>query len=239
MVTDSKSNYTSPAGIEFTLTAGRFAGIHPASNVLDVGCGYGEGIANIAREFRCRAVAVDISQENIEIAQNQAIEKRVSHLIVFKHEDISQIDFEKEQFDLILAEGGVLSLLGRRRGLEMFHPWLVSRGWIAFSDLILISDNTPFEILSIFNHETYHYENEDSYRRLVKNAGYSIQLMCLVPPSGWDNYYAHIARRLEDEKGFFSHKDVKFAFHREIDAFYRLQGLRFVGYLVCLARKNC
>jgi hypothetical protein len=62
--------------------------------------------------------------------------------------------------------------------------------------------------------------------------------MSLVPQSGWDNYYAHMARRLEDQKGFFSEKRVKLGFHKEIDVFYRLEAFKYVGYLFCIARKK-
>lgn len=238
MVTDNKSSYTSPAGKEFTLTAGRFAGIHPASRVLDVGCGYGEGICNLTNEFRCKGVALDISEENIECAQELAVERRVSHLITFKHLDVLKADFNSDPFDLICAEGGILSFIGREKGLSLAHSWLVSRGWFSFSDLILLTNDVPAEILSIFDHNSFCYETEESYRQLINSSGFTIQFMCLVPPSGWDNYYAHMARRLEDKKGFFSNMKTKLTCHREIDAFYRLQVLRFVGYLVCIARKN-
>jgi SAM-dependent methyltransferase len=238
MVTDITTNYTSPAGKEFTLTAGRFAGIHPASRILDIGCGYGEGICNLAAEFRCKAVAVDINKSNIEASEKMAVERRVSHLIEFRQMDIVNADFSEEPFDCILAEGGVLSFIGREKGFKLMKPWLVPRGWVEFSDLILISDDAPAEILTIFDHDTYHYETEAGYRKLVEDAGYSIQFMCLVPPSGWDNYYAHMARRLEDAHGFFADKKVKLAFHKEIDVFYRLEAYRFVGYLVCIARKK-
>lgn len=238
MVTDIRTNYTSPAGKEFTLTAGRFAGIHPASRVLDIGCGYGEGICNITTEFRCKAVAVDSNKSNVDYAQNYAIDRKVSHLIEFRHADILKVDFSEEPFDCILAEGGVLSFIGRAKGLRLMHSWLVSRGWIEFSDLILLSEKVPSEVLSIFDHDTYQYETEATYRKLVEDIGFTIQFMSLVPPSGWDNYYAHMARRLEDADGFFADKKVKLAFHKEIDVFYRLEGYRFVGYLVGIARKK-
>ena len=103
---------------------------------------------------------------------------------------------------------------------------------------MLLADETPSEVLTIFEDSLYHYENEGTYRKLVTELGFSIQLMCMVPPSGWDNYYAHMARRLEDSKGFFADRQIKLAFHKEIDVFYRLEGFRYVGYLVCFARKN-
>lgn len=240
MVTDIKSNYTSPAGKEFTSAAGRFAAIHPASSVLDIGCGYGDGISTIVTEFRCKGTAVDKSRENIEFAKTFAAEKKLSHLIEFMESDICACDFSQKPFDLILAEGGILSELGRSKGLEFIKEWLLPRGWCAFSDLILLCEpeKIPPEILSIFNHEKNSFITEEAYRKLIDDAGYSVQFMCLVPPSGWDNYYAHMARRLEDEKGYFADMKVKYAFHKEIDVFYRLEAYRYVGYIVSFIRKK-
>jgi hypothetical protein len=138
----------------------------------------------------------------------------------------------------VLAEGGVLSFVSRGKGLNKAASWLVPRGYFAFSDLIFLSDKVPLEIKNIFEDARYHYETETSYRTLIHKSGFDVQLMCLVPQSGWDNYYAHMARRLEDEKGFFSDKRVKLAFGKEIDAFYRLESFKYVGYLFCIARKK-
>lgn len=238
MVTDPKTNYTSPAGKEFTFAAARFAGINPSSRVLDIGCGYGEGACNLASEFRCKVTANDISKENLEFARMIAVERNVSHLISFEQADIIKSDYSKNPFDLIVAEGGVFSFISRRKGLSLSSSWLVPRGWLAFSDLIMISDKVPDEIKTIFEDEIYHYETEYSYRNLISDLGFDIKFMCLVPVSGWDNYYAHMARRLEDNKGFFSDRRIKLAFHREIDVFYRLEGFRYVGYLFCIVRKK-
>jgi SAM-dependent methyltransferase len=238
MVTDLHSHYSSPAGKEFSLAAGYFAGINPASRILDMGCGYGDGATNMAEQFRCNVTAIDISKDNIASARQLAESKNLSHLITFENIDIIDADFAEQPFELILAEGGVLSFISRTKGLAKAASWLHSRGWFAFSDLIVLSDKIPDEIKNIFEDATYHYESETSYRTLLHNAGFDIHLMGLVPQSGWDNYYAHMARRLEDEKGFFSNKRIKLAFHKEIDVFYRLEGFKYVGYLFCIARKK-
>ena len=238
MVTDLHSNYSSPAGKEHTRAAGRFALINPASRVLDMGCGYGDGATNLAQEFRCRVTAIDISEENIGLARSLAIDKGVSHLINFETKSILEADYAEEPFDLVLAEGGVLSFISREKGMSLASSWLNARGWFAFSDLILQSERVPDEVRRIFEDEKYHYETEASYRAMIVRAGFDIQLLCMVPQSGWDNYYAHMARRLEDDKGFFADKRIKLAFHKEIDVFYRLEGFRYVGYLFCIARKT-
>jgi SAM-dependent methyltransferase len=238
MVTDPHSNYSSPAGRECTLAAGRFALLTPASRVLDMGCGYGAGACNLAREFRCKVSAIDISEENIKLARTLAEKNSVSHLITFTVGNILEADFSKEPFDLAVAEGGVLSFVSREKGLSLANQWLAPRGWLAFSDLIFLSDKLPGEVKRIFEDEKYHYESESGYRAMVASAGFDIHLMCLLPQSGWENYYAHMARRLEDKKGFFADKKIKLAFHKEIDVFYRLEGFKYVGYLFCIARKT-
>lgn len=238
MVTDSNTNYTSPAGREFTFAAARFAGINPSSLVLDMGCGFGDGPCNLAEEFRCRIIACDSNNESIDQAQHMAIERHVSHLISFEHRDISSADYNETSFDLILAEGGVLSCIGRNRGLQLAASWLQPRGWFSFSDLVVIATSIPKEIRSIFDDDHYHYETEHSYRDLLKTAGFDVHFISLVPPSGWDNYYAHMARRLEDKNGMFADRKIKLAFHREIDAFYRIEAYKYIGYLFGIARKN-
>ena len=238
MVTDIYSNYTSPASRECTLAAGRFAAVNPASRVLDMGCGYGDGACTLAKEFRCKVTAMDISPENIDAARQLAIEKRVSHLITFEQKDILTADYATEPFELVLAEGGTFSFIGRRKGLQLANRWLIARGWCAFSDLIFYSDKVPDEIRHIFEDEVYHYETEASYRTLIAESGFDVQFMSLVPQSGWDNYYAHMARRLEDSKGFFADRRIKLAFHKEIDVFYRLEAFRYLGYLLCVVRKK-
>lgn len=237
MTTDDTQSYTSPAGREFTFAAARFAGINPGSRVLDMGCGYGEAACSLAAEFRCRVTAVDISHENIEAGRALAVERGISHLITFECCDVMQADFSEEPFDLVLAEGGVLTFLGRSKGLELACAWTQPRGYFAFSDLTFLSREVPDEVKKIFEHERFQYESEASYRRLVAQAGFEVAFMCLVPPSGWDNYYAHMARRLEDNDGFFADQRVKLAFHREIDVYYRLEGFRYIGYLFGIARR--
>jgi cyclopropane fatty-acyl-phospholipid synthase-like methyltransferase len=186
MVTDLHSNYSSPAGKEHTLAAGRLALVNPASRVLDMGCGYGDGATNLAQEFRCRVTAIDLSEENIAFARSLAVDKGVSHLITFEAKNILETDFSEEPFDLVLAEGGVLSFVSREKGMSLASSWLSSRGWFAFSDLVMLSERVPDEVRRIFEDEKYHYETEGSYRTLIANVGFDIQLLCMVPQSGWE-----------------------------------------------------
>lgn len=239
MVTDLNSTYTSPAGKEFSLLAGRYSGVSPASKVLDLGCGYGAGACNLATEFRCSITALDTNEANLRFAQEAAEKQRISHLIEFLQQDVTTFEGRDDGYDLVMAEGGVLSLLGRKNGIDLAHGLCKSRGWFTFSDLVLLTEerNVPKEVLQIYDNSFYKYESEASYRKLLKESGFEPHIVSLVPPSGWDNYYAHMSRRLEDNEGFFADRRVKELFHREIDVFYRLEGFRYIGYLFGLVRK--
>ncbi|MBN2038051.1 MAG: methyltransferase domain-containing protein [Chitinispirillaceae bacterium] len=238
MVVDPTSNYTSPAGREYSRAAARMAGVNPASRVLDMGCGYGEAACTLAADFRCKVTAVDMNAENVEMGRRISLDKRVSHLITFEVADILTCDYAQTPFDLVLAEGGILSFIARPTGLRLANSWIPESGWLAFSDLVFISEKTPEEIRALFDDEMYHYETEASYRSLVDEAGFDVCCMCLVPPSGWDNYYAHMKRRVEEGAGFFADLKVRQAFKREIELFYQMEGFRYVGYLFCMARKR-
>jgi len=121
MVTDLHSNYSSPAGKEFTLTAGYFAGINPASRILDLGCGYGDGSCNMAQQFRCKVIALDISEENIGLARQLAEAKNVSHLITFETKNLLEADFIDEPFELVLAKVGFSRLFREAKALKGRH----------------------------------------------------------------------------------------------------------------------
>jgi ubiquinone/menaquinone biosynthesis C-methylase UbiE len=101
MVTDLNSNYTSPAGKEFSFAAARYSGINPSSRVLDLGCGYGDASCNLASEFRCKVTACDINEENIKYARQAAVERNVSHLITFVNADLLTLDYTETPFELI------------------------------------------------------------------------------------------------------------------------------------------
>lgn len=240
MVTDINCRYTSPAGKEFTILTGRYTGIAPGSRVLDMGCGLGAGTLALTNRFRCQVVAIDIEESNIEITQAELEKNNLSHLVSLKNMDVLDYELEEEPFDLVMAEGGILSLIGREKGLRFARDMLSDTGWFSFSDLVLLTDekNVPKEVLSIFDNSFYKYETEESYRRKINQAGFESHIISLIPPSGWDNYYAHMSRHLEDKEGIFANQSAKELFHREIDIFYRLEGFRYIGYLYGLLRKK-
>jgi ubiquinone/menaquinone biosynthesis C-methylase UbiE len=79
--------------------------IQPFPAVLDVGCGTGLALLEVARELSptSKLVGVDMSEGMLEVARAKA--KAFGFPASFVHGDIEQIDLPAESFDLIISSG--------------------------------------------------------------------------------------------------------------------------------------
>ena len=155
------------------------------------------------------------------------------HLLISKH---TRRYLREEHY----FPGPAIDRANRSRWLEEGGLTLGARAHGQVEKLVVEYEPSglPDEVKAVFEHDRYHYESEDSYRALVEKAGYSVSFMCLVPPSGWDNYYAHMARRLEDRDGFFSDPQVKLAHRRQLEAQFRRRWSGCRGYVLVQYRRH-
>jgi predicted O-methyltransferase YrrM len=237
MITDPTYNFTSPAGRECIIAAARFAAVNPSSRVLDLGCGGGAGAVTLAKEFRCKVLAVDTRQGFAPEARGLCESEGVSHLVTVDDRDPFETNHSEEPFDLIIAEGGFLKPTLRKTFFEKLPEWLVARGWVAFADKVYVTEQPPSSVQLVFGEAKKQTLSEGAYRELVKESGLDLQYIGLVPPSGWDNYYAHIAKRIAGKGGVYGSGEVKAAMRNEINLFYRMECMKYVGYLFCICRK--
>ncbi|MFP4014729.1 MAG: SAM-dependent methyltransferase [Chitinispirillaceae bacterium] len=236
MVTDTDYRFTSPAGRECILASARFAAVNPSSRVLNLGCGFGAAACLLAKEFRCRVEAVDPRPGLAEAARKHSVRRGVSHLISIHDSDPFSLDFSEDPFDLIIIEGNFLHSHQINSIFQIAPLWLQPRGWVSFSDLVFTVSEIPPEIRLTFGEDQKSLPEEENYQKMIRDARMDLHYIGLVPPSGWDNYYTHMAQRLADRSGYYSDPMVKSALHREIDTFYRHRAIQYLGYLFCITR---
>ncbi|MCL2218611.1 MAG: methyltransferase domain-containing protein [Chitinispirillia bacterium] len=238
MITDPDYNFASPAGREFVYAAARFAAVNPSSRILNLGAGCGAGAATIAKEFRCKILAVDTRQGLALKARTLCEKEAVSHLVTVDTKDPFDTNHAEDPFDLIIAEGGFLKPTVRKTFFEKLPQWLKTRSWVAFADKIYTTEKVPVQVQQTFGEIKKQTLTEEAYREMVKCADLDLHYIGLAPPSNWDNYYGHMAQRIADTEGHFAAPPVRAAMHNEINIFYRMECSKYLGYLSCICRRK-
>lgn len=75
-----------------------------AKEILYVGSGIGVGPAYIARHFKCRVMAVDLSDKMLKWTIQRAHEEGVSDKVDVRQANILHLPFEDNRFDVVLVE---------------------------------------------------------------------------------------------------------------------------------------
>ena len=238
MITESDYNFVSPAGREYMIAAARFAAVNPSSRVLDLGCGSGAGAVTIAREFRCKILAVDTRPGLAVEARTLCEREGVSHLVTVDAQDPFETNHADDPFELIIAEGGFLKPTLRKTFFEKLPQWLLPRGWVSFADRIYTTDQVPSPVQAAYGEIKKQTLNEEAYREMVKAAGLDLQYIGLAPPSNWDNCYGHMAKMMAGGEGYFGADAIKTALNNEINLFYKMDCLKYLGYLFCICRRK-
>jgi SAM-dependent methyltransferase len=83
------------------------------AGILDLGCGKGALIIQLAAKYNLQVTGVDAMTEFLEDAREKAEEYRVSHRCLFREQDIRMFVLMEHDFDLVILAslGGVLGSL--------------------------------------------------------------------------------------------------------------------------------
>ncbi|MED1014208.1 class I SAM-dependent methyltransferase [Bacillus mycoides] len=169
-------NGTAPEIIEKNSTL-----LHPNSKILELGCGHGTNLLELARVHEC--TGIDISKEALQMGEKRAEKAGVS--IRFIESDFYSLPFEDSQFDCVI---GLYSLQFNdwNSALKVFKEIrrvLKKDGYLIFMirstarDMptkYKILDDHGLTFISYEEHEygmTYHHYTEEEIRILTEGFG--------------------------------------------------------------------
>jgi ubiquinone/menaquinone biosynthesis C-methylase UbiE len=228
-------DYLAPGGRSFTLTSGSLARLNKRSRVLEIASGRGEAACALAERFGCRVEAFDIDLNMVENANIKAAERGLGELVSFEVKDGRNMDFGSGSYDLILAEGGALTYVGREEGVERCASLLKDGRTLAIMDLIYLSKDVPDVVKKAYEEGVYSYLTEIEYRQLLEKQGFEIAHLSLLPQSAWDRYYMGMQRMVSRPGGFVT-DEFRNAMLNEIDVFYEKKGMHYVAYVYIVAK---
>ncbi|MDY6834233.1 MAG: SAM-dependent methyltransferase, partial [Chloroflexota bacterium] len=110
--------------------------------------------------------------------------------------DMSNLDFEPHNFDLIWAESSAY-IMGFGNALRGWKPLLKKNGYLAVTEASWIHAGPPEELLSFWTEEYPEIQDIDSNLAVIHETGYELIGQFVLPESDWwDNYYLPIQSRL-------------------------------------------
>ncbi len=96
-----------PGGMALTRRTAEIARLKPGMKVLDVSSGRGTQSIFYAREFGVHVTGVDISEEMVKSAAENAKDEQVEKFVTFKIGDSQELPFEDNYFDVVINECAV------------------------------------------------------------------------------------------------------------------------------------
>ena len=101
--------------------------------ILDVGCGPGLQTIKLAKLTDGRIIAIDIHQPYLDQLKQSAKMQNLSDRIEILNKSMFDMDFPKEYFDIIWAEGSI-HVVGFHRGLLEWRRFLKPNGFLVVHD---------------------------------------------------------------------------------------------------------
>jgi ubiquinone/menaquinone biosynthesis C-methylase UbiE len=96
-----------PGGMALTQRTGELAELKPGMKILDVSSGRGTQSIFYAKEYGVKVTGLDIAEEMVESAMENAKKENIEKLIVFKIGDSQGLPFEDNSFDVAINECAV------------------------------------------------------------------------------------------------------------------------------------
>ena len=166
-----------PGGAQLTERLGRLLNLMPASRVLDVASGRGDGAFILAERFGCEVVGLDFGRRNVEAATKKAEELRLADKVAFHFGDAESLPFGDGAFDVVVCECALCTFPGKPKAVTEFARVLKPGGRVGISDLTR-SGCLPRELEGVAAWIACVADARplDEYRALLTSAGLTVDV---------------------------------------------------------------
>jgi arsenite methyltransferase len=132
-----------PGGTHLTDRLGQLTQLTRDSRVLDVAAGRGTSAFRLAQTFGCEVVGVDLSEDNVKLASEDASTRGVANRVSFRLADAEKLPFETHTFDAILCECAFCTFPAKQAAAGEFFRVLRPGGRVGLSDLTKTAGPLP------------------------------------------------------------------------------------------------
>lgn len=211
----------------------------PHCKTLDIGCGTGIHTLQLAKLISGKITALDKHQPFLKVLKAKVEANALLDKIECVVGDMGKMDFEKESFDLLWAEGSIF-ILGLEKGLKNWYQYLKSNGMIAFSDLFWFKSSHPQELNSFFKQVSPEMMGGKEAIKVIKRSGYEVIDHFPLPSSAWwESFYGPLQEQLKifrkKYQGNLEAQKTIESLQKEIDIHEKYSD--YYGYLFFILKK--
>lgn len=138
-----------PGGAALTSQLARSLQVGPGSVVLDVACGVGASIIQVAHETGADGLGLDLSDELLAKARSAAAAGELDGRVRFLEGDAEALPLEDGQVDAVLCECALCTFPDKRAAAGEMARVLRPGGRLALSDMIAEAARLPPEFVTL------------------------------------------------------------------------------------------
>ena len=188
-----------PGSYESTKRAYELMSDLPESpHILDVGCGPGVQTVDLLNISNGRVLALDFLPLMIERTQSNAKRADVAGRLEVLEQDMTQMDFPSDSFDVIWSEAAIYNL-GFERGLAKVRDFVRPGGYVAVSEVVWLKPDPPRPLVEFWEQ----YPEIDTIKgklEVIDRLGYHRQGHFVLPETDWTADYYDPMETLVAEK---------------------------------------
>jgi len=164
-----------------------------SSYVLDVGCGVGLTACYIAKEYSCKVVAVDISEEMVKRAEERAKRKGIEDKVELEVADAQALPFEDDLFDAVISESVNAFIENKQKAINEYKRVAKIGGYVGFNEVTWIEPPSPelVEYLSLALGGAK-FLNSEGWKSLLKEAGFSDIIARTYKTNAWRQWVSEV-----------------------------------------------
>lgn len=157
--------------------------------IADLGCGCGSQTVQLALNTKARVKALDLFPLFIEKTMEKCRAEGVGDRVEGVVGDMGNLPFEKESIDVIWSEGAIYNI-GFEHGINLWHDYLKTGGWIAVSEASWLRDDHPEEITRFWTDAYPEIDYISNKVEQMRKAGYQDISTFVLPEECWTlNFY--------------------------------------------------